>query len=410
MAQCRYCRMIEKTDPRYRIRRAKWDLGSEFPRCAWHWQFVCDRCGRRISFHGVAWCEYSEEFFCIRCALRHRKTLSSFWAWDYYYELWCRNCARHHPALDWLEFTGNHPWQRSKSAARALKGLSRRRKMELWGWVRWAAQELQSPSLRQVERAWDSAAEKWDASYGKYGDSYRQNIFNPVLFSLLGDVRGKRILDAGCGAGYLSRLLTENGGRVTGVDLSRKFIEIARGHEKRRSLGIRYEEADLANLSRFSTATFDIVASVYVLCDTRDCSKAICEIARVLKANGRFVFLIGHPCFGWQSGGWHKVPRDSQRTEDALYFKSDNYFRRGTLESQWGELPVLPSFHRPLSDYFHFLKRAGFLVRNLIEPRPIPKALRDRPGEWDREDRIPPVLIIDAIKPTAPTQPGVNSP
>ena len=89
---------------------------------------------------------------------------------------------------------------------------------------------------------------------------------------------------------------------------------------------------------------------------------------------------------------------DSQRSEDNLYFKVDHYFRRGTLESQWGKLPVLPSFHRPLSDYFRYLKEAGFLVRDLLEPRPLRRALRERPREWEREDRIPPALIIEAIK------------
>lgn len=277
-------------------------------------------------------------------------------------------------------------------------GLSRNKRLKPWGWMRWAPLELQPPSLRKIQKGWDDAAEKWDASYGKYGDSYRQNIFNPALSPLLDDVKGKRILDAGCGAGYLSRLLTEKGAKVTGVDLSKKFIEIAKRYEKKKPLGIRYEVANLASLSRFPSATFDIVVSVYVLCDTRDSGKAIREIARVLKHNGHFIFLISHPCFGWQAGAWERIPEDSQRDEDCLYFKVDNYFERGTMETQWGELPILLSFHRPLSDYFRFLKESGFLVRNLIEPQPLRKALQARPREWGRENRIPPVLIIDAIK------------
>jgi len=307
-------------------------------------------------------------------------------------------CSRYHAALDWLEFKKKHPWQKDKSAHRALKGLSLRERSQPWGWIRWAPLELQYPSLREIQKRWDSAAEKWDATYGKWGDSYRQNIFNPALFPLLGDVRGKRILDAGCGAGYLSRLLAERGAEVTGVDLSKKFIEIAQHYEKRKPLGIRYVCANLADLSQFPSSCFDIVISIYVLCDTRDCGKAIHEIARVVKPGGRFLFLIEHPCFGWQAGGWERVPQDSQRNEDCLYFKMDNYFQRGTLESQWGKLPALLSFHRPLSDYFRFLREHGLLVRDLIEPRPLRKALRERPGEWEREDRIPPVLIIDATK------------
>jgi SAM-dependent methyltransferase len=346
----------------------------------------------------VAWCEKTKEFFCIHCAPRHRKRASSFWTWNYYYELWCEKCLSYHPALDWLEFKGKHPWQKEESTCRALRGLTRKKKSQPWGWMRFAPPTRQHPSLQEIQKGWDSAAEKWDAGYGKYGDSYRQNIFNPALFSLLGDVKRKRILDAGCGAGYMSRLLTEKGARVIGVDLSKKFIEIAKHYERKKPLGIKYEQVNLANLSRFSSTSFDIVISVYVLCDTRDCGKAIREIARVLKPNGRFIFLIGHPCFDWQAGGWERVPQDSQRNEDCLYFKVDNYFKQGTLECQWGQLPILLSFGRPLSDYFRFLRKNGLLVRDLVEPRPIRRALRERPREWEREDRIPPVLIIDAVK------------
>ena len=398
MANCKYCTIIHASNSNYRIRKANYDLAGDFPRCSWHWQFVCSQCGRPVSFHGVAWCEKLHEFFCIRCAPRHRKKTTKFWAWKYYYQLWCKNCSQYHPALDWLEFKGKHPWQKDGKARKALKGLHRGKKLEPLVWLRWASPEHQHPSLREIQKGWDKGAEIWNANYGKYGDTYRRNIFNPALFPLIGNVKGKKILDAGCGNGYLSRLLAEKGAQVTGVDLSRRFIEIARHHEEKNPLDIKYEQANLANLSRFPSAYFDMTISVYVLCDVRDCRKAVREIARVLKPRGRFIFLIEHPCFSWHAGGWERVPVDSERTEDCVYFKVDDYFRRGTLESQWGKLPVLLGFHRPLSDYFRFLQENDFLIQNLVEPRPRRKALREHPREWDREERIPPVLIIDAVK------------
>jgi SAM-dependent methyltransferase len=395
---CRYCEIIKKNSPDYKVRRANWDLDSDFPRCAWHWQFICIRCGRRISFNGMAWCERTKEFFCIRCAPQHRKRKRKFWAWDYYYEAWCKKCLRYHPALDWLEFNGIHPWQKNKSAYRSLIGLSRKKRFKPYGWVEWAPGYIQNPSLNIIQQGWNNGAEKWNANYGKYGDSYRRNIFNPALFPLIGNVKGKKVLDAGCGAGYLCRLLAEKGAKVTGIDLSKKFIEIAKDYEKKKSLGIRYEQENIANLSRFPSAYFDLVVSVYVLCDVRDCRIAIQEIARALKNKGRFIMLIEHPCFSWHAGGWERVPKDSQRTEDCWYFKVDDYFRRGTLQSQWGELPILLSFHRTLSDYFRFLIESGLQLRKLIEPRPLRKSLLQHPRDWDTEDRIPPVLIIEAIK------------
>jgi SAM-dependent methyltransferase len=401
MAGCAYCRVIRSHDPHYKVRRASWDLGSSFPRCAWHWQFVCDRCGRTVSFHGAAWCERERQFLCVYCAPRHRKKKRSFWNWDYSYELWCELCSEYHSCLDWLEYQGKHPWQVDDRLRRTLTGLSRRKSSLPWGWVRRAPAKLQRPPLREIQSRWDRAAEIWDDKYGKYGDAYREHIFNPALFRLMGDVSGLRILDAGCGTGYFCRLLAERGARVTGVDLSRRFIEIAQGYEQREPLGIEYSRANISNLSGLDAGAFDLVVSVYVLSDTRDCGQAISEIGRVLKGKGRFVFLMAHPCFSWHCGGWKKIPEDSHRAEDHLYFRVDNYFRRQTLESQWGDFSPFLAFHRPLSEYFRWLREAGFAVVDLVEPRPLRSALRRRPRDWETEDRIPPVMIIDAVKTTS---------
>jgi ubiquinone/menaquinone biosynthesis C-methylase UbiE len=396
--KCRYCEIIHTHDPHYRIRRATRDLESTFPRCSWHWQYICDRCESSMSFHGVAWCEEHHEFVCLTCASRHKKVKRSFWAWEYYYSIWCDKCKRFHPALDWLEHKGEHPWQVHTTARRTLKGLSKTRKTERWYFLRWAPDTLQRPSLEVVQKRWNKSAELWDAGYTKQGDSYRRHIFNPPLFKLIGSAKGKRVLDAGCGAGYMSRLLAEKGAKVTGIDLSAKFIELANRYEREKPLGIRYLRGDLARMPQLRDAYFDLVVSVYVLCDVRDYGKAVKEIARVLKPKGRFVFLIEHPCFNWSAGGWERIPLDSQRTEDWLYLKVDNYFRRGTEECQWGKLPRLLCFRRPLSDYFTSLKKNGFFVKDLIEPRPSRKASLARPRHWDKENRVPPVLIIEAVK------------
>lgn len=58
-------------------------------------------------------------------------------------------------------------------------------------------------------KAWSNAPREIVEQFGEEGDLARQYLLNPALFSLLGDVRGKHILDAGCGQGYLSRLLAK---------------------------------------------------------------------------------------------------------------------------------------------------------------------------------------------------------
>src|SRR6266508_3605764 len=59
---------------------------------------------------------------------------------------------------------------------------------------------------------------------GPEGDPF--GMLSPML-ALLGDVAGHDVLDAGCGEGYLSRILAGRGARVTGVDLSPRLVELA---------------------------------------------------------------------------------------------------------------------------------------------------------------------------------------
>ncbi len=409
MPDCKYCKTIKEKACRYKVKKAVRDLKSDWPRCELHWRFVCDRCGRHVHFHGMSWCGKTGEFFCVHCAPRHRKAKKKFWEWDYYYDLWCDKCKKHHGALDWLEYKGKHPWlqgcnpstrrRRSLRAgvARGRRGLSEEKETGPRFWMRWKPGFEKRPSQSKVKRSWDGAAAIWDSGYDGSGDSYRKHIMNPALLSMMGKVKGKVILDAGCGNGYMSRILAEKGAKMTGVDLSSEFIALAKRYEKKKPLGIKYYQGDLAKLGMFSSRQFDLAVSVYVVCDVREAEKAIKEIARVLKPKGRFLFLFSHPCFSWKDGGWRWKVNDSQRDEDAEFIMN-NYPEEGVMEVQWGQLPVLYSFQRTLTTYFGYLKDNGFVVQDLLEPRPKRETLNERPRDWQREDRIPPVIIIDAVK------------
>ena len=66
----------------------------------------------------------------------------------------------------------------------------------------------------------------------------------PRFLKLLGDVSGLLTLDAGCGEGYVSRILARHGAQVTGLDSAASLIEIARAKDPEGS--IVYQVADLS--------------------------------------------------------------------------------------------------------------------------------------------------------------------
>jgi 2-polyprenyl-3-methyl-5-hydroxy-6-metoxy-1,4-benzoquinol methylase len=96
-----------------------------------------------------------------------------------------------------------------------------------------------------------------------------------AVIRLLGGCKGRWILDYGCGTGKMSRYLAAHGARVTGVDVSRREIEIA----KNRHDGINYRHIKSAGLGMVLPNQDDVVMG-FVLCTIPSRE----EIVRVLKA------------------------------------------------------------------------------------------------------------------------------
>jgi 2-polyprenyl-3-methyl-5-hydroxy-6-metoxy-1,4-benzoquinol methylase len=254
-------------------------------------------------------------------------------------------------------------------------------------------------SDHKVGEAWNRFADEWDNRYTDLGDRNRQYIIDPAIFNILGRVKGKRILDAGCGNGYLSRLLSSKGAQVTGVDVSTRFIEIAEAKEKQIPLNIQYHVGSVCQLSMFADVTFDAIVSNIVLSDIQNLDQAIQELYRVLKNGGKLVFSIMHPCFTSSSvKGWVKKPVDSDRREDWLYWKVDRYFDRSVEEWRMYDNSPVYGFHRPLSDYVMFLLRTGFNITDFEEPTPTKKDIEEHYRELNDGDRIAWFLVIGAEK------------
>ena len=96
-----------------------------------------------------------------------------------------------------------------------------------------------------------------------------------------------RVLDIGCGGGFLTNYLAAEGHMVTGVDAEQDALEVARLHDLTRS--VQYVRADACNLP-YDTNTFDAVCAMDVLEHVADPGCVIAEAARVLRPDGLFFF------------------------------------------------------------------------------------------------------------------------
>lgn len=234
--------------------------------------------------------------------------------------------------------------------------------------------------------AWSAFGVEQIAAFGDEGDASRRYVLNPVLFDLLGSVRSKQILDAGCGTGYLCRMLAQRGAQVTGVEPATTMFNYAVGRENADRYGISYVQQDLSELSRYNH-NFDIVVSNMVLMDIPDYQSAMRNCIAALKNGGQFIFSLSHPCFdevdppGLKSGYQAKG-----------YIRVEEYFDEFEIKQTYGV-----AIHRPLSAYVNFLIRNGCILRNMIEPTLSPEGLAAL-GPNNRNMHVPNFIVISASK------------
>jgi len=213
----------------------------------------------------------------------------------------------------------------------------------------------------EIRDFWNRVADDWKIQVGTEGDANRRLNSDPVLWALAGDVRGRRVLDAGCGTGYLTQQLSHRGAQVTGVDLSDRMIAIAR--EQFPTLEFRVDSC--SQLSTCGDAEFHLVIANYVLMDLPDLEAAVNAFARVLVGGGAAVVVFSHPCF---PQGGARVGADLTQVS---YHWDFSYFQpKKCVDPPWGHFTSdFIWFHRPLSDYWKAFRSAGFLVTDFEEPR-----------------------------------------
>jgi ubiquinone biosynthesis O-methyltransferase len=112
--------------------------------------------------------------------------------------------------------------------------------------------------------------------------------------------RGKRVLDAGCGAGYGSAELARMAERVTGIDIAAEAIEYARAHYEMPNL--RFEQASCTQLP-FEDAAFDLVVAFEVIEHLEDWRGFLAEARRVLAPAGQLMVSTPNKLYYTESRG-----------------------------------------------------------------------------------------------------------
>ncbi|KRE39156.1 methyltransferase [Janibacter sp. Soil728] len=227
-------------------------------------------------------------------------------------------------------------------------------------------------------------AEQQPDYYDTFADAYtRENengLFNrwyarPAVLDLLGDVAGRRILDAGCGSGPLLSDLKRRGASVAGFDASPAMIRLAR---ERLGDAADLKVADLTQPLPYDDEAFDDALAVLVLHYLEDWSRPLAELRRVLVSGGRLIVVVNHPA----------IP--------PVMYPEVNYFETVPNEEKYdfdGFSATLTIWYRSLSAMSKSFTAAGFRISAIDEPAVSP----DTPSELLPTSDVDPTRFIGFI-------------
>ena len=242
--------------------------------------------------------------------------------------------------------------------------------------------------MSDIATAWDRGAAAYQSRANLPTDvaHYGPDLPTEAELRLLGDLKGKRVLELGCGAAQSSIAFAKRGATAIGVDFSSEQLALARDLAEQEEVRVELRHGDMADLAFLRADSIDLVFSAFAFGYVEDLNRVFRQVHRVLKVGCPLVFSLPHPAS-------HLV--DDPSPESPLSIRR-SYFDRRPIESSFGGVRTT-TYHHTFADLYMGLARSSYRVDLVLEPEPLAGAPR---SPWWREwmAYVPPALIIRARK------------
>jgi len=236
--------------------------------------------------------------------------------------------------------------------------------------------------------AWDKYSAAYQAAARLSTDvaHYGPDIATESELRLLGHLRGKRVLELGCGGAQCSIAFAKQGAHAIGVDASGKQLGFARRLCEREDVKVELHHGDLADLAFLRADSIDLVFSAEAFGFVDDLNRVFRHVHRVLRRGAPFVFSLPHPA-------WHLV--DTHDEAGPLLVRR-SYFDRSAIDHEIDGI-AFTDHHHTVGDIFAGLTRTNFRVDTVLEPEPLTDGPRS-PLWHDAFRLLPRTLVVRARK------------
>ena len=133
-------------------------------------------------------------------------------------------------------------------------------------------------------------AHKW---WDKTSEFKPLHDINPLRLNYIDKavaLKGKTVLDVGCGGGILSESMAERGAKVTGIDLGEKALKVAQLHSLESGVTVDYQLISVEKLAEQHPASFDVVTCLEMLEHVPDPASVVAACAKLAKPGGQVFF------------------------------------------------------------------------------------------------------------------------
>jgi 2-polyprenyl-6-hydroxyphenyl methylase/3-demethylubiquinone-9 3-methyltransferase len=133
-------------------------------------------------------------------------------------------------------------------------------------------------------------AHKW---WDKTSEFKPLHEINPLRLSYIDSaigLKGKTVLDVGCGGGILSESMAEKGAKVTGIDLGEKALKVAQLHSLESGIEVDYKFVSVETLAAQQPESFDVITCLEMLEHVPNPASVIAACAKLVKPQGHVFF------------------------------------------------------------------------------------------------------------------------